>query len=99
MDLSPTARGAELVERVSDFMAQHIEPVEDGYHREIARVRQTGGDPWQQLPLLGELRDAAREQGLWNLFLPREHAGDYAERFGTSAARGSATSTTRRLPS
>ncbi len=88
MDLSPTARGAELLERVTDFMAKHVAPVEDDYHRDIATLRQGGGDPWQELPLLGELRAAAREEGLWNLFLPREHAADYAERFGTSGGEG-----------
>ena len=30
----------------------------------------------------------ARAQGLWNLFLPKEHAGEYAARFGTDGGEG-----------
>ena len=33
-------------------MATEIEPVEPGYHAEIARRRHGGGDPWQPLPVL-----------------------------------------------
>jgi acyl-CoA dehydrogenase len=68
-------------------MAEEIEPVEATYHRDLAEQRRTG-DPWRPLPLLQELKDKARKQGLWNLFLPREHAGDYAARFGTDGGEG-----------
>ena len=99
MDFAPSQRAAELTDRVRAFMRDEIEPVEDGYHREIARLR-SGGDPWTQLPLLGELRDAARDEGLWNLFLPRRARRRLrASGSAPPAARGSATSTTRRSPS
>jgi acyl-CoA dehydrogenase len=88
MDFSPSPRAAELTERVRAFMADEITPVEGAYHRELASIRQTGGDPWQPLPVLDELRDKARAQGLWNLFLPAEHAGDYAARFGVDGGSG-----------
>ena len=51
-------------------MADEIEPVEADYHRDLAEARRTG-DPWTPLPVLEELKAKAREQGLWNLFLPR----------------------------
>jgi acyl-CoA dehydrogenase len=35
-----------------------------------------------------QLRARARAAGLWNLFLPAEHAGEYAERFGTHGGTG-----------
>ncbi len=57
------------------------------YHRDLAEARRTG-DPWQPLPILGELQARARAQGLWNLFLPKEHAGEYAARFGTDGGEG-----------
>jgi acyl-CoA dehydrogenase len=87
MDFAPSPRAADLTARVADFMATEITPVEGDYHRDLAEARRTG-DPWQPLPLLAELQEKARAQGLWNLFLPREHAGEYAERFGTDGGEG-----------
>jgi acyl-CoA dehydrogenase len=88
MDFSPSPRAAELTGRVRAFMATEIEPVEEQYHRDVARLRERGGDPWTPLPVLDELRAKAREKGLWNLFLPYEHAGEYASRFGVAGGEG-----------
>jgi acyl-CoA dehydrogenase len=87
MDFAPSARAADLTARVTDFMAREIEPVEEQYHRDLAE-RRRDGDPWQPLPLLKELAGKARAEGLWNLFLPKEHAGEYAARFGTDGGEG-----------
>ena len=87
MDFSPTPRAADLTERVAAFIAEEIEPIEAAYHRDLAEQRRTG-DPWQPLPVLEELKAKARKQGLWNLFLPKEHAGEYAARFGTDGGEG-----------
>ena len=87
MDFSPSPRAADLRERVAAFMAAEVDPVEGDYHRDLAELRRTG-DPWQPLPVIEELKAKAREQGLWNLFLPREHAGEYAARFGTDGGEG-----------
>src|SRR3954447_15623592 len=87
MDFAPSARAANLTARVADFMATEITPIEAGYHRDLAEARRTG-DPWQPLPVIEELKAKARALGLWNLFLPREHAGEYAARFGTDGGEG-----------
>nr|WP_227463709.1 acyl-CoA dehydrogenase family protein [Nocardioides lijunqiniae] len=76
-----------MTARVKDFIETEIEPAEEGYHRDLAQARLTG-DPWQPLPLIEELKAKARERGLWNLFLPHEHAGEYAARFGTDGGEG-----------
>jgi acyl-CoA dehydrogenase len=87
MDFAPSARAADLTARVAEFMAAEVTPVEPAYHRDLAEARRTG-DPWTPLPVLRELQDKARAQGLWNLFLPKEHAGEYAARFGTDGGEG-----------
>ncbi|MFC5731270.1 MULTISPECIES: hypothetical protein [Nocardioides] len=70
MDFTPSSRAAELTEAVAAFIADHISPIEQGYHRELAQIRSGGDDAWTPLPVLAELRDRARADGLWNLFLP-----------------------------
>jgi acyl-CoA dehydrogenase len=87
MDFAPSPRAADLTARVTEFMAAEITPVEASYHRDLAEVRRTG-DPWTPLPILAELQGKARAEGLWNLFLPKEHAGEYAARFGTDGGEG-----------
>ncbi|WP_121254194.1 acyl-CoA dehydrogenase family protein [Nocardioides ferulae] len=88
MDLSPSPRAADLTARVRAFLAEEVDPVESAYHDELAARRAGAGDPWQPLPVLEELKAKARERGLWNLFLPKEHAGEYAARFGTDGGEG-----------
>jgi acyl-CoA dehydrogenase len=87
MDFTPSPRAADLTARVADFMATEVKPVETDYRRGLAEARRTG-DPWTPLPVIAELQAKARAQGLWNLFLPIEHAGEYAARFGTDGGVG-----------
>ena len=87
MDFAPSPRAADLTARVAAFLADEIAPVEADYHRDLAAARRDG-DPWQPLPVIEELKQKARAQGLWNLFLPAEHAGEYAARFGTDGGTG-----------
>lgn len=87
VDFSPSPRAADLTARVKDFIETEISPAEEDYHRDLAEARRKG-DPWQPLPLIEELKTKARERGLWNLFLPHEHAGEYAARFGTDGGEG-----------
>jgi acyl-CoA dehydrogenase len=92
MDFAPSPRAADLTARVRAFLAAEVDPVEPAYHRELASLRAGGGDPWKPLPLIAELQGKAREQGLWNLFLPSsdhvEQSREYAARFGTDGGEG-----------
>lgn len=87
MDFAPSPRAADLADRVRRFIDEKIVPVEEQYHRDVDALRATG-DAWTPLPLLAELREQARAEGLWNLFLPAAHAGEYAARFGTDGGAG-----------
>jgi acyl-CoA dehydrogenase len=72
VDFSHSAAAADYLRRVSDFIRAEIEPVEADYHRTL----RAASDPWVVLPVVTELKAKAREQGLWNLFLPNtEHGG------------------------
>jgi acyl-CoA dehydrogenase len=88
MDFSPSVRAAELTAAVRDFIDTSILPVEPEIHADIARRRLAGQDPWAVDPRVAELQAAARDQGLWNLFLPAGHEGPYAERYGTRGGVG-----------
>jgi acyl-CoA dehydrogenase len=88
MDFSPSPRAADLAARVRTFVDTEVEPIETDYQAEITRLRESGGDPWTPLPVVEELKAKARAQGLWNLFLPAGHEGEYAERFGTDGGSG-----------
>ena len=76
--------------RLRTFMDEHIYPSESQYETEL-RAAPT---PWQQPPIMERLKQIARQQGLWNLFLPEAEYGagltnrEYApfcELLGTSA--------------
>ncbi len=64
-DYSPTS--SELQRRLAAFMESNIYPNERPYVDEV-----NAGDRWQPLQLIEELKQKARSEGLWNLFLPAE---------------------------
>ena len=70
MFAEPTARARELDARLRVFMDEHIYPNEGRYAAEVLANRQAG-NAWVPTRIIEELKPKAREQGLWNLFLPR----------------------------
>ncbi len=66
MDFAHSTRTQDLLERLRAFHEREIAPREEAYHREVL----ASPDPWQVWPAMEELKEKAREQGLWNLFLP-----------------------------
>ncbi len=71
MDFAHSAKAADYLERVGEFIRSEIDPVEPGYHRELGAL----ADPWVVLPVVEELKAKARAAGLWNLFLPDAEHG------------------------
>src|SRR5918911_906209 len=70
MDFAYSEKVQKLQARVSAFMDQYIYPNEETFQREVSE-----GDRWQPTRIVEELKKKAREQGLWNLFLPESKAG------------------------
>ena len=56
--------------RLKAFMEEHIYPNEGPYAEQLAQA----GDRFAALPLMDDLKQRAREVGLWNLFVPPAHA-------------------------
>ncbi|KQP15085.1 acyl-CoA dehydrogenase family protein [Pseudorhodoferax sp. Leaf267] len=74
MFAEPSAKTADLLQRMRAFFDRHIYPNEARHHEEMAAFRRAG-NAWQVSPLIEELKPIAREAGLWNMFLPHEHRG------------------------
>ncbi len=69
MDFEFTDRSKELRQRLLSFMDEHVYPAEAVYHEQLV----ASGDPHSHPPVMEELKERARERGLWNLFLPYEN--------------------------
>ncbi|MBT3701631.1 MAG: acyl-CoA dehydrogenase [Alphaproteobacteria bacterium] len=62
---------AHLRDRVRVFMADHVFPMEE----EWDGLLEAGGDRWQPVAKMEELKGLAKEEGLWNLFSPDDQYG------------------------
>lgn len=65
-----SAKVEDLLERVSKFMDDNVYPNEKNIIAEIDE-----GDRWQPSQILEGIKAKAKEQGLWNLFLPDSDRG------------------------
>lgn len=63
MDFHPSAHASAMLARVSQFLNEHVQPFEAHYREQ---VEQQGIYP---PPFLEALKQRARDEGLWNLFL------------------------------
>ncbi|NUZ08284.1 acyl-CoA dehydrogenase family protein [Piscinibacter koreensis] len=81
MDFDYSPRSQELRERLLRFMDEHVYPNEARYEAEI-EANTKAGKRWTPLQLLEELKPKAREQGLWNLFLPPTAGGKHGQASG-----------------
>ncbi|MBO3679812.1 acyl-CoA dehydrogenase family protein [Streptomyces sp. NEAU-YJ-81] len=65
MDFGYSPRASELQDRMRSFMDEHVFPAEATYDRQLAE----GDDPHALPPVMAELKEKARAEGLWNLFM------------------------------
>jgi acyl-CoA dehydrogenase len=70
MSFEPSPKTQALIGRVDAFMQAHVFPNESRFSQEVAE-----GDRWQPVALIEELKELARAEGLWNLFLPDSELG------------------------
>ena len=73
MDFDYSPKTKELQARLQRFMDEYIYPNEATYWSELEANTQAG-KRWSHLHFLDALKDKAKEQGLWNLFLPKDTA-------------------------
>lgn len=67
MDFEYSERMQTLLQHVKLFMDEHVYPNEEQVHEELKR------DPWVTPPTIERLQAEAKQQGLWNLFLPKSY--------------------------
>lgn len=59
----------QLLNRLNQFMDEHVYPIEAEYIDTVERSQQR----WKTPELMTTLKEKAKEAGLWNLFLPEEY--------------------------
>ena len=68
MDFSLGSAETQWRDRVRDFIEEHVRPRTGDYD-----AQQREGERWKVLSVVEELKDKARAEGLWNLFMPPSH--------------------------
>ena len=71
MDFNHTQKVLDLMDRLNAFMDEHIYPNEEAYREHF----KTTDNLWKSPPLMDELKEEAKNAGLWNLFLPESAHG------------------------
>jgi acyl-CoA dehydrogenase len=73
MDFSYNDKTRQLLDQIKTFMHENVYPIEE----EIYNFNHDPKNLWVVAPQIEELKQKAREMGLWNLFLPHEY-GEYS---------------------
>ncbi|HEU5379776.1 MAG TPA: acyl-CoA dehydrogenase family protein [Ktedonobacteraceae bacterium] len=71
MDFAYSEKVQVLHQQLSDFMHRYIYPNQQTYRDQLA----ASADPHHHAEIVDELKEKARAQGLWNLFLPDTEYG------------------------
>ena len=70
MDFGYDSVTEDLRDRLLTFMHERVYPAES-----VLAEQYDPTDPWSRPPVIDELKAQARDQGLWNLFLPHHESG------------------------
>ncbi|AHY45840.1 Acyl-CoA dehydrogenase [Rubrobacter radiotolerans] len=71
MNFEHSEKVKKLRERLLAFMDEHVYPNERTFHEQV----ESAEDRWELPPVLEELKAKAKNEGLWNLFLPESEWG------------------------
>lgn len=71
MDFAPSSKVVELQAKLTAFMDEYIYPNEQAVEDEVA----ASGNPHHHAQIIDDLKQKAKAQGLWNLFLPDNRFG------------------------
>ena len=71
MDFNYSEKSLDLQKKLNKFFEEHIYPVEQAYDQEI----EDSGNSLHIPDILDVLKNKAKEEGLWNLFLPDSEYG------------------------
>jgi len=71
VDFNYSEKSLDLQKKLNKFFEEHIYPIEQAYDQEI----EDSGNSLHIPDILDELKNKAKEEGLWNLFLPDSQYG------------------------
>jgi acyl-CoA dehydrogenase len=72
MNFSYSDKTNELIEKLTAFMNEFVYPNEKVYEEQLTAQK----DRWTEVPpIMEQLKTKAKEEGLWNLFLPASELG------------------------
>jgi alkylation response protein AidB-like acyl-CoA dehydrogenase len=74
MDFDYSPRQRELMDRVQEFMDRHVHPAEPVCAAQMDEATRNG-NRWIVVPIVEDLKAKAKQQGLWNFFLPHSKWG------------------------
>ena len=74
MDFAHSEKVRALQQRLNAFMDKHVYPNEAAFDAEVEKNRKQG-NVWQPTKVVDALKEKAKAEGLWNLFLPESKFG------------------------
>lgn len=75
MDFTQSERSRHYTERVRKFIEERIRPIEKTYYHENLSQRSDDWKNWEVAPAITELKEQAKKEGLWNLFMADKNHG------------------------